>query len=146
MRLYELFGDWVLTWPVVEQAEKRADVEKQICRTGYQVIRHLIKIYSWDNPIDYNNHVKDINGWLDPIYDIKIKGNKYPKANDYYNWLMSCAVSSSFITRQNGNIDYDVPRSGKSDEEVFEIIKTIIRNVSDDMADRKFVHAKYYMI
>jgi hypothetical protein len=52
----------------------------------------------------------------------------------------------SFVTDTNRDIDYDVPRSDKSDAEVFEIIKTIIRNISNDMGNRKFTHAKDYMI
>ena len=153
MKLSELFdelqyaiGDAILELPIVEQAKRRGDLEDKIVDNGYQVLKHLVKIYSWDNPQDYKNHVKDINGWLSLIYGLKLKGNKYPKADDYYKWLMEYATDSSFVTSQNIDIDYDVPRSDKSDVEVFEIIKTIIRNVSNDMANRKFTHVKDYMI
>jgi hypothetical protein len=147
MKLYELFGDWLLALPIVEQARSRDVLENRICDDGYQIITHLVKIYSWNNPQDFANHVKDINGWLGPIYRLKLKGNKYPKARDYYNWLMECTDDdASFVTDTNRGIDYDVPRSDKSDAEVFEIIKTIIRNISNDMANKKFTHAKDYMI
>ena len=153
MKLSELFdelqyaiGDAILELPIVEQASKRNEVESKIVDKGKQVLIHLIKIYSWDNPQDYANHISDINVWLDTVFDLKLKGNKYPKADNYYKWLMECADDSSFVTSQNIDIDYDAPRSDKSDEEVFEIIKTIIRNVSNDMANRKFTHVKDYMI
>ena len=153
MKLSELFdelqyaiGDAILELPIVEQASKRNEVESKIVDKGKQVLIHLIKIYSWDNPQDYANHISDINVWLDTVFDLKLKGNKYPKADNYYKWLMECADDSSFVTSQNIDIDYDAPRSDKSDEEVFEIIKTIIRNVSNDMANRKFTHVKDYML
>jgi hypothetical protein len=146
MKLYELFGDLILELPIVEQASERIAVKGKVQDLGKQVIKHLIKIYSWNNPRDYPAHVKDINVWLDSIYDFRLKGNKIPKADNYYDWIMTGVDDSSYVTRQIVNIDYHVPRSDKSDEEVFEIIKKIIRNISNDMANKKFTHAKDYMI
>lgn len=146
MTLYELLGEWILEWPIVEQASERNIVKSKITDTGRQILIHLIKIYSWDNPRDYDNHLKDINGWLGLVYGLKIKGNKYPKPQDYYTWLMEYADDSSFVTRQIENIDYTVPRSGRSDEEVYAILKYIIQHISYDMGNRKFTRIRDYMI
>ncbi len=146
MSLYELFGDLILELPIVEQASERIAVKGKIQDLGKQVIKHLIKIYSWNTPQDRANHIKDINGWLQHIYRLRLNGNKIPKADNYYDWIMTGVEDNSYVTRQIVNIDYDAPRSDKSDAEVFEIIKKIIRNISNDMANKKFTHAKDYMI
>jgi hypothetical protein len=144
--IYEVCGEWILEWPIVEQASERNIVKSTVFDYGQQVVKHLIKIYSWDSPRDYASHVKDINVWIDTIYNYRLKGNKYPDANDYYNWIMVGVPSVDYVTKQNDDSDYVVPRSGRSDEQVYEIIKTIIRNVSNDMGKRKLTHIKNYMI
>jgi hypothetical protein len=146
MSLYELFGDLILELPIVEQASERIAVKGKIQDLGKQVIKHLIKIYCWNNPQDEADHIKDINDWIHQIYRLRLNGNKIPKADNYYDWILTGVEDNSYVTRQITNIDYDVPRSDKSDAEVFEIIKKIIRNISNDMANKKFTHAKDYMI
>ena len=142
MRFYEIVGDYLLNLPIVEQASKRSLVSQSISALSKQAIIHLIKIYKFENPIDSNKHGNDIDTWLDDIYDYKLKGNKYPSANDYYDWMYTYWVDDvSFVTRQARNLmkgKYAGAKVIRSDEDVHNIIKDIMNRVSVDMGNRQF--------
>jgi hypothetical protein len=141
MKLSEILGDWLIDLPIVEQASKRNLVMQSINSLSKQVIIHLIKIYRFDNPIDIQHHMHDIDIWLDDINDYKLKNNKYPSANDYYQWMFSdLVIGVPYITKQVKLIlkKYKGLPMRRTDEEVYHIINDIINKISYDMAIRKF--------
>jgi hypothetical protein len=146
MNLYDLLGDWLLDLPIVEQASRRAEIESKITALGEQIVRHLIKIYKWDDPINVNHHINDVSSWFEAIDNKKIKGGKL-KAKVYYQWILTDNVSGvSDITKQVMRLksDYGHIPVVRSDVEVYEAICDIVSRISIDMANNTFIKAHSY--
>ena len=141
MRIAEVIADWLITTKFLENAYQRADAETRITSTGNEVVEHLTKILKWDDPINRPKHEKDINGWLYAIQRIKLKTkHKKPTANDYYQWILldNAEDETEFDTIILSLHGYHGLPDLRSNYEVYNIIKGIIYNVSNEMEFNQF--------
>lgn len=140
MKITDFITDWVLESPLFEMAFKRKDLEAKITAESYQIIKHLIKVLKWRDDANYNKHLGDINSWLFDIQTYKIKGNKKPSQQDYYQWMFLDIVQNEItVTRFiKGLYDYHRLPVIKDDFEVYNYLKKIMYTVSEQLAKNEF--------
>jgi hypothetical protein len=146
MKLYEIIGDWLNELPIVEQARRRGEVESKITNTADMIIVHLIKLLRWKDPYNYAKHLSDIDGWLKPIFRIKMKQG-FPKQADYYRWMFTDIISNPDEIRQwvSTLTSYAELPQIRNDDEVYNIIKNIMYNISVDFSKREFNEISFYL-
>jgi hypothetical protein len=147
MKITEIVLDKILDSFIFEQAFRRRDVETRITSLSLQVVKHLIKILKWRDDINYNKHCRDIDGWVSDIQDLYIKGDKKPTQADYFQWMFNDVVrDESMIERNIRSMSrtYILP-SIRSDDEVFQLIKSILYQLSYDLPLNKVVSILDYL-
>lgn len=140
MRLFEIVGDFISKSYIFEMAFDRKDVESKITSISDPIIEHLVKVLKWDDSINYNKHIGDINRWIFQIQRLKMKGNRKPTQHDYYTWMFEDVAQdeltiSRFIKGLHRYHHFPVIRS---DEEVFYVIKHILYQTSFDLPLNQF--------
>ena len=136
MRITDIIGDWLLELPIVEQALKRSDTESRVSGVSPQIIIHLIKVLKWKDPYSYTKHVSDLDGWLKPIYLLKMKQG-YPKQSDYYDWMFADVINEHDIDNWVSTLfKYNKLPVIRTNQEVFAIIEHIMKQISIDYAAR----------
>jgi hypothetical protein len=142
MRLFEIISDCIF-----EMAFKRSEVESKTTDISYQVIEHLIKTLTWEDDLNYQKHLSDINSWIYRIQSLRLKGNKKPSNYDYYQWMFTDVLHDEETTRRwiKGLHDYHKLKQLRDYDEVFNIIKAIIYKVSFDLPLNKFEDIRHYI-
>jgi hypothetical protein len=136
MRITDIIGDWLIELPIVEQALKRSDTETRVSGTSQQVIIHLIKVLKWKDPYTYTKHISDLDGWLKPIYLLKMKQG-YPKQEDYYNWMFADLINEHDIDNWVSTLfKYNRLPVLRTNKEVYAIIESVMKQLSIDFAAR----------
>ena len=147
MNLYNMIGDWLIDTDIVEQAHRRSDLESRITNESSQIIEHLIKVLKWSDPVNYNKHLKDIDGWLKAIVKLKMKSTGYPKQKDYYKWMFTDNVGDvSDITMYVSTLDdyHHLPLL-RNDADLYVIINNIMHSISVDFGNRIFKSIHEYI-
>lgn len=147
MKMSDIIGDWFIELPIVEQALQRKDVESKISNLSDDVIEHLIKILKWRDPLNYDKHVKDTNGWLNRIARYEIKKKGVPNEEDYFKWIFldSAATVDRITLFIKGMPAYHGLPVIRTDEEVFNIIQHVMVNVCKDLAMQQFQSIAPYL-
>jgi len=107
-----------------EKARKVSDVENKVTGLWYQVIKHLIKLYQYQDPYDRDKHIRDLATY---VYDILeyLDSSKSPvserKLRKWFNWD-NIDRSIKIKIRQVHN-RYTAIRPKLSDEETIKIVK-----------------------
>lgn len=142
MKVYEIIGDFLY-----EMAFARRDVESKITSLGLPIIKHLIKIVKWKDDSNYNKHVGDINSWFYDIQSFRIKGNKKPTQFDYYAWIFEDVIASekTLFRFIKGLYQYHNLPELRDDQEVYDIIKNVIYQVSFDLPLDQFDNIQDYL-
>lgn len=147
MKLTEVIGNWLIDLPIVEQAFRRNDVENKTTSIGNQVVKHLIKLYKWSDPINFNHHVNDISSWLEAIDELRIKGSNKPSANVYYKWILLDNIPDvREITKQvkRMNPKYGNLPVARSDDDVYEAMSAVLLRICNDISNDTFISAHSY--
>lgn len=138
MKLAELFDNLTESFLDIlyEMAFSRRDAESKITGLAHPIIEHLIKVLKWKDDLNYNKHLGDIDGWIRQIRIIKLKGNKVPKYNDYYQWMISDLIPDKntielWIDSLNR---YHQLKELRTNEEVYFTIIEIMNNLSKDLS------------
>jgi hypothetical protein len=132
---------WMLEWQIIEEANDRNNVKNKTIALNKQVIRHLVKIYKFNNPRDLKHHSKDITTWLNEISLKKINGGKLPTFKDYYEWLGKDGnyTAADVKTITNSLKSYiENLKIIRTDSEVAHIINNIMYDLSLDLSREEF--------
>lgn len=124
-------------------------VEGKISAIAVPILDHMIKILMFDDPINYEKHVDDINKWiLKKVQHPIISGGKRPKPKDYYAWLFGETITSLEDLDRWVDIGlkkyHKLPRLRKSSE-VYNILRQVYTNLSKDLSINKFKNIKNYL-
>ena len=147
MRLLELLCENIINSELFENAFKRQEVESRITDLSHPIIEHLIKILKWKDDRNYQKHIHDINGCMYKIQSFKLKRNTKPSQQDYYQWMVVDVLQDELNVELwiRGLHRYNHLSALQSDEEVFNIIKSILYKVSFDLLLIKFRNIEDYM-
>lgn len=142
MKLWE-----VITGRLSEMAFERGELESKITSESYQVVQHLIKLLKWDDPVNANKHARDANNWLFKIQSFKMKKNRRPKSQDYYQWMFIDNVGDEITIARfiRGMHEYQSLPVSRTDREVYDIIQDLIRRISPDLAANNFDGIENYL-
>lgn len=81
---------------VDEMSIPRKKAEDICTSLGWQIFEHLVKVLYWEDSVNYNKHLNDIDNWINKIDMIELKpNNKKVQEKDLYNWLYDEFHSSS---------------------------------------------------
>lgn len=147
MKIIEIITDGLLDSRLFEMAFRRREMESKITNLSSSICKHLIKILKWQDVVNYNKHVGNINDWIFDIQRMYIKGNRKPTQNDYYNWMYNDVIRDELtvIRMIVGLHEYhDLPVI-RTDEKVHDIVKAILYQISYDLVINKFDNIKNYL-
>lgn len=127
------------------QAFSRSQYEDKITNLAEPIFQHLIKILKWDDPANYNKHIKDINGWLIPIKDMKTKFKQKP--GDIERWLFLEAFTQESVDLRIDVVleDYHGLPEKMTNQQVFAKLKLIYRAIDADLLSGSFKNVKNYL-
>ena len=147
MRLLELLGEKIINSVIFENAFRRQEVECRVTDLSHPIIEHLIKILKWKDDLNYYKHVRDINGWIQKIQKMYLKGNKKPTQQDYYQWLFIDGLKDELTLIRWVRVlhEYQHLPELRTDEEVFNIIKSLLYKISFDLPLNKYDSLEDYM-
>lgn len=147
MRIFEIITDSLLDSVLFEMAYRRREIESKITSLSSPICKHLIKVLKWQDDINYNKHIGDINDWLFDIQRMRIKGNKKPSQHEYFTWMYTDVVSDELTVSRmiRGLYQYHELPVVRTDEKVHDIIKGIIYQLSYDLVLNKFDDIKDYL-
>ena len=134
-----------------EMAESRKDAEKMIRGINTPIFEHLIKVLYWEDKVNYNKHVNDLDTWLLSIEKIRLKPNsKSVKSIDIYNWLYDSPFNngieylSTYIYKYLKQY-HKLPRTGLSLKSLEQKLQIIYKEVSKDIEETKFISIRQYL-
>lgn len=125
-----------------EMAYERKVAEGQITGIGLQVLYHLIKLLKWEDDLNHNKHISDINNWLNQIKRITYKPkSKRFKPEQYYEFLFKEQVKSinDIKTYVNNDLkDYRNLKVKNSDEFIYNELCSLYKKISFDLSKGVF--------
>jgi hypothetical protein len=132
MKLLEILCEKFINSELFENAFHRQEVESRITYLTYSVVEHLIKVLKWEDKLNYDTHIRDINSWMFKIQSFILKGNKRPTQKDYYQWMVNDVVQNELNIELwiRGLHRYSHLPVLRTDKEVFDIIKIILYKTS----------------
>ena len=138
--MIDILVDTILDTRLFENALRRREVESKITDLAYPIFDHLIKIIKWQDSINYSKHCQDIDNWLSRIQNYYYKGNKKPNQYDYFQWMFHDVIrDQETVSRQIRNMTrYQSLLEIRTNDEVYQIIKSIIYQISYDLPVNKF--------
>lgn len=133
---------------VYEMAVNRKTVENQITGLGNPIYIHLIKILKWEDDANLNKHLNDINEWLFQCQQKKI--NKKRIAAKYYkDWIFQDNIDSfkefENIIKTSLKKYSKTLKEIRSNKEVWDIIQSIIDQISKDLENFEFDDIQNYL-
>jgi hypothetical protein len=138
---------------LVEIGNSRSRTEDKITDESYQPLLHIIKILRYNNSIDYNHHISDIDGWLHKIeFYINQYNGKRLKSKISMNWIFyDNFKSGGFVNIFTKNEKYGVLKKYSDYQKLktFEDIELqmidIYDKLSKDLIDNKFETIENYL-
>jgi len=120
--------------------EQRAKITSNASTKGAVIIRHLIKIQRWVDPICLNHHLTDVNEWVEQIGDLSFNGNQKLSSKQYHKYLSSTLGDFNKMMRMiNKGAKFkkyrDMERTPMTDEELYSNIKDFLDKLSKALAD-----------
>ena len=151
MKLWELFQDKLIdafeNSKLLEMAYSRRDAEHKISSLSSPINQHLVKILKWEDTLNKTKHIDDINTWLFEIQRIKLKNNKRPKAENYFQWLFTEPLSDkhelSNLIKQL--YQYHTLKVLHSDDEVYFEIQRLYSAICKDLPNGEFFNLTDYL-
>lgn len=134
---------------VNEMSIPRKKAEDICTSLGWQIFEHLVKVLYWEDFINYNKHLNDIDNWINKIDMIELKpNNKKVQEKDLYNWLYDEFHSSSnqlnkVINKLNKS--YGLLKVINSKESLSLKLKEIYSKLCKDLSLDKFNSIKDYI-
>jgi hypothetical protein len=140
MKIYEIIGGLIAKTKIFEMAFGRADIEAKITSISDPIVEHLVKVLKWEDAVNYNKHLGDINNWMFQIQRLKIKGNKKPSQHDYYTWMFEDVAQDELTISRfiKGLHRYHQLPVIRSDDEVYCVIKNVLYQISFELPLNKF--------
>jgi hypothetical protein len=133
---------------IFEMAMRKSIAEEKITELSIPIIHHLIKIFKWEDDINRNKHINDINSWIRDIQNIKLKTKTGRfKESDYFRILFIENVPSKQVLTRI--IAYDLSKYSyltviNGDEIVYNKLNDICTKISQDLAKNDFKSINLY--
>ena len=127
---------------IFEMAMRKSIAEEKITELSIPIIHHLIKLFKWENDLNKNKPINDINNWIRNIQNIKLKTKTGRfKESDYFRILFTENVPSKQVLTRI--IDYDLSKYSyltvtNTDEVVYNKLNIICTKISQDLAKNNF--------
>lgn len=135
-----------------EMAETRAQAERIVRGIGDEIVLHLVKVLYWEDDLNKEKHLKDIQTWLNKINRITLKpNNKSIKEKDIYHWLWDgpfgngCEWFERLIIKKELSAYHDLPRTELSSEELYRKLERICKEISRDISTDEFISIENYL-
>lgn len=127
------------------QAFNRGEYESKITNLAEPIFQHLIKVLKWDDSTNYNKHIRDLNGWLLPIRDMKTKFKQKP--GDIERWLFAEAFDQESVDLRIEVVleDYHNLPEKMTNQQVYAKLKQIYSELDKAMYTRTFRSIKNYL-
>ena len=140
MKIFEIIADRISRTYIFEMAFDRKDVEARITSLSDPVVEHLIKMLKWKDDVNYEKHLGDINSWIFQIQRLKMRGNRKPSQHDYYTWMFDDVAQNELTIGRfiKGLHRYHHLQVIRTDDEVHDIIKSILYQVSFELSLNNF--------
>lgn len=149
MKIRELFEEWSYSFydKLYEMAFSRREIESKITNVSYEIIEHLIKVLKWEDALNYQKHLSDINGWLRKLNCYRFNRDKRPKERDYFQWMCVDVINNEKIlnTWISDLTNYHQLKSIRSNEDVYNKLIDIFSKMSFDLAHDKFYDIRDYI-
>lgn len=78
-------------------ADSREKAEQEVTGIGKSIFKHFVVLLRYDDPVNFSKHIRDLNNWIDPLQDIKLKKGRRLTSDDYFKWL--------YLDRDNSGLD-----------------------------------------
>ena len=135
-----------------EMAFERKKAKNTVTSLSFNIIEHLTKIYIFENAVDKNHWMNELNNWLleiDRIY-LKPKNTKLSK-QEIYNWILIDAAphySVEFLEKTSKRLSKQYPYKMHSIdyEWLLQKLFTIIDKVATDISNDMFENIGDYLI
>lgn len=133
---------------IFEMAMRKSIAEEKITELSIPIIHHLIKLFKWENDLNKNKPINDINNWIRDIQNIKLKTKTGRfKESDYFRILFTENVPSKQVLTRI--IDYDLSKYSyltvtNTDEVVYNKLNIICTKISQDLAKNDFKSITLY--
>jgi hypothetical protein len=133
---------------IYEMAMHNSIAEEKITELSIPIIHNLIKIFKWEDNINRNKYINDINNWIRNIQNIKLKTKtRRFQDSDYFRILFTENIPSKQVLTRI--IDYDLSKyshltSINDDIAVYIKLNVICTEISQDLAKNDFKSIDLY--
>lgn len=127
---------------IFEMAMRKSIAEEKITELSIPIAHHLIKIFKWEDELNKNKHINDINSWIRDVQNIKLKTKTGRfKESDYFRILFTENIPNKQVLSRI--IDYDLSKYSyltvtNTDEVVYNKLNLIYTKISQDLAKNDF--------
>ena len=123
-------------------AYTRKDAIHRMQALQYPANMHIIKLLKWEDPVNFEKHIRDIDTWMKEIQNIDIKpSNSKLKADKYLDILFRepFEPEKNFSTKISRSLsEYSNLPVLKTDEQVYKDLRDIHTHLSFVLAEDKF--------
>ena len=128
---------------ITEVALERYDLEVKITGSGKPLVDHIIKVLRYQDQLNYNKHINDIDDWLSEIENFKAKKQRV-KIKYYVEWVFDERLKSFNKRIKALDKKYKDCKIIRSDQEVLDIINRIKEPICRDLISNDFSTIKEY--
>ena len=150
MRIREIISNALMKTSIFEMAFSKADAIRRTSDLQFQISKHMIKVYMYNESEHVNHWCNELNSWLHKIQDFILKGTKKPLPYEsLYEILFKQPMESvdevqrhmNKIYQQYTDLKIDEPDSGV----VHSKIERAMHDICTAIANDKFLNVKDYL-
>lgn len=147
MNFKNIVGNWILEWSIVEHASKTNEAENKMHSLSLEIVKHLVKVYKWNDEQNIKNHFSDISSWMYDASKIRVANKKTPSYKQCYEWIITDIFNSvDELTILINSMDkYQHLPVKHTDEEVYAIIIGILTPFCRDISTGSFKNLYDYL-
>lgn len=94
-KLSRTFLEFITETRFFEMAETRKKIKKKVDSLSEPIILYLVKVLYYEDKLNYNKYINDIDIWLNKLYMLECKPNsRVLSTEDYYEWLYEGSYNS----------------------------------------------------
>jgi hypothetical protein len=127
----------------------KSDAERKVKNIFTHIFKHLVKILKWDDPVNYDKHIADIDNWIYDLYILKLKPNGRPISGKLmYAWLFGDDLDSMEdveITVRILSKSYSKLPVLLTNEQLYARLTEIYGKLSQDIDQRNFESIDTYL-
>lgn len=147
MEIYTAIGNKILELPIVEHASKTNEAENKMHSLSLEIVKHLVKIYKWNDEQNVKNHLSDISSWMYDLSKVRVANKKRPSFKQCYEWIVTDIFDSvdELTVLINSMDKYQHLPVNHSNEEVYMILVSILEPFCKDISSGTFKNSYDYI-